>query len=163
MGRFACARWRRALYFQARKWTDLQSAQGAQGHKDAAHACDDVKVKGRRKLHWQRAELPPLIGNLSWIGRWNWVQAHGALCEMVFFSPFFFFCRTMLFSPRALSLCASLQPVKDTSGRAKSWHALLPRKGHVHPICVVVTSKPKQYLSTRPDWLEYRRVTLHAS
>lgn len=161
MGRSACARRRRALCFQARKWTDLQSAQGAQGHKDAAHTCDDVKVKGRRKLHWQRAELPPLIENLSWIGRWNWVQAHGALCEMFFFP--LFFCRTTLFSPRALSLCASLQPVKGTSGRAKSRHTLLPRKGHVLPICVVVASKPKQYLSTRPDWLKYGGVTLHAS
>lgn len=31
------------LCFQSRKWTDLQSAEG---HKDAAHTCDDVKVKG---------------------------------------------------------------------------------------------------------------------
>lgn len=32
-----------SLCFQARKGTDLQSAEG---HKDAAHTCDDVKVKG---------------------------------------------------------------------------------------------------------------------
>lgn len=128
------------LCFQPRKWTDLQSAEG---HKDAAHTCDDVKVKGSEMtLTKSRAAVA------QWELKMNReMELNPGSCFIVW-NVF----RSLL--DNAVSLCAVLvflaaaceryiwpSLLNDTDFYGKGVNILRPQTEHVIPHCVIVTSK----------------------